>query len=46
MRGDFSVSSDFNRTDIYLSPMSYSYIRDNDNDVNDPACFTRGVSIR
>lgn len=43
VRGDFSVSSDFNRTDIYLSPMSYSYIRDNDNDVNDPSVlYARG----
>lgn len=43
VRGDLSVSSDFSRSDIYLSPMSYSYILDNDNDVNDPTVlYARG----
>ena len=43
VRGDFSVSSDFSRTDIYASPMSYSYIQNNDNDVSDPSVlYARG----
>lgn len=43
LKGNFKISSETGRTDAYLSPMSYSYIKDNDNTVNDPdVLFSRG----
>lgn len=43
LKGNFKISNETSRTDIYQSPMSYSYIRDNDNTVNDPdVLFHRG----
>ncbi len=43
LKGNFKISSETSRTDAYLSPMSYSYIKDNDNTVTDPdVLFRRG----
>ncbi|MDE5611842.1 MAG: carboxypeptidase-like regulatory domain-containing protein, partial [Odoribacter sp.] len=43
LKGNFKISNETNRMDVYQSPMSYSYIRDNDNTVNDPnVLFHRG----
>lgn len=43
LKGNFKISNETVRTDAYLSPMSYSYIKDNDNNVNDPTVlFNRG----
>ena len=43
LKGNFKISNETNRTDAYLSPMSYYYIKDNDNTVNEPdVLFSRG----
>lgn len=43
VKGDVSIQSDLARSDIFLSPMSYSYIQDNQSDINSPSVlYDRG----
>lgn len=43
LKGSFSISYDFDRTDIFASPMSFDYINNNDNSINNPdVLYNRG----
>lgn len=43
LKGSFSISYDFDRTDIFASPMSFDYINQNDNSINNPdVLYNRG----
>ena len=43
IKGNFSVSYDFDRDDIFLSPQSFTYINNNDNSINNPdVLYNRG----
>lgn len=43
IKGSFSISYDFDRSDIFLSPASFTYINDNDNSINNPdVLYNRG----
>lgn len=43
IKGSFSISYDFDRTDIFVSPASFKYINQNDNSINNPdVLYNRG----
>lgn len=43
LKGSFKVSNETSRTDVYVSPKSFSYVSENDQKVNDPSVlFQRG----
>lgn len=36
LKGNFKISNDLTRTDVFLSPMSYGYIKDDDSALDNP----------